>query len=249
MIDRLRAVRQDTHQNWVELLPYVLDRLHDTPGESGFSPYQIVFGRERPLEGLPLQTAPGGEDARFFLQRVKKLRMQAADILNKMHAKHARVERVPEKVYHPGDIVYYIRPENSGDKLDSRWVGPARVVARRSKRGYTIEVKPGHTIESPIAFLKPYNADQYSGEATGLHYHRRTPTAPQGEMHPQLIEKISGHRLTPAGNWEFRTNWLGDPEKKWEPMSSFFEGNSQELLNYCQEKKLPVEFVKGTPRK
>ena len=38
---------------WVEALPLVVDRLHDTPGESWLSPYEILFGSERPLAGVP----------------------------------------------------------------------------------------------------------------------------------------------------------------------------------------------------
>ena len=37
--------------NWVEALPRVLCAYHDTRGESGYSPFQIVFGRERFVAG------------------------------------------------------------------------------------------------------------------------------------------------------------------------------------------------------
>ena len=40
--------------NWVEALPRVLRAYHDTRGESGYSPFQIVFGRERFVAGAPL---------------------------------------------------------------------------------------------------------------------------------------------------------------------------------------------------
>ena len=47
LMERLRKMNAEVTINWVEALPQVLDRFHDTPGESGFSPYQILFGRER----------------------------------------------------------------------------------------------------------------------------------------------------------------------------------------------------------
>ena len=54
----LRKVAQESEENWVALLPKVVNFYHDTPSELGFSPYQIVFGRDRPLANLPY-TPPG----------------------------------------------------------------------------------------------------------------------------------------------------------------------------------------------
>ena len=120
------------------------------------------------------------------------------------------------------------------------------MITRRSNKGYTLEIKPGQTIDAHIAFMKKYVPDQYSGEATGMHYHRRTPFALEGEKHPPLIEKIKGHRMPTEGKWEFLTRWIGDPEEKWEPVSSFLDGNSKELLGCCRAKKLPVDVVKNS---
>jgi transposase InsO family protein len=53
IIDRARKVQAETKISWVEALPQILDRHHDTLGEGGYSPSEILFGRERPLGGLP----------------------------------------------------------------------------------------------------------------------------------------------------------------------------------------------------
>ena len=55
LFERLRRLQIEGEFSWVEALPQVLDRLHDTPGERGLSPYHILFGRERPLGGLPYE--------------------------------------------------------------------------------------------------------------------------------------------------------------------------------------------------
>jgi hypothetical protein len=176
LINRLRTANQETGESWMDLLPKMVDRLHDIQGESGFSPYQLVFGRERPMQGLPFGIAHACEDARFFMQRMAKLRAKAAEILNKKHAARSRVSRIPERVFAPGDLVWYFRPENTGDKLDSRWLGPAKIIARKSKRGYTVQLKPGEMTDAPLVFLKPYEVDQYSGKPQELHVHQRTPS-------------------------------------------------------------------------
>ena len=54
---------------WVDVLPQILDRIHDTPGEAGLSPYQILFGRERPLAGVPYEPSVKCEDAKALFKR------------------------------------------------------------------------------------------------------------------------------------------------------------------------------------
>jgi len=76
--------------NWVEALPQVLDRIHDVPGESGLSPYQILFGRERPLAGIPYSPPRECEDACQFFKRMEEIDRQVAEVLNEVHAAQAR---------------------------------------------------------------------------------------------------------------------------------------------------------------
>ena len=57
--------------SWVDVLPQILDRIHDTPGEAGLSPYQILFWRERPLAGVPYQPHVECEHAQAFFERQK----------------------------------------------------------------------------------------------------------------------------------------------------------------------------------
>ena len=54
--DLLRKMHVTQHVNWVEALPRVLRVHHDMVDPiSGLSPYQVVFGRERNLCGLPFR--------------------------------------------------------------------------------------------------------------------------------------------------------------------------------------------------
>ena len=52
----LRKVMVGGELTWVEALPMVLDRIHDAKGQSGLSPYEILFGRFRPLANAPIQS-------------------------------------------------------------------------------------------------------------------------------------------------------------------------------------------------
>jgi hypothetical protein len=53
IFERIRRIQTEGEFSWVEALPHLLDKLHDTPGEGGLSPYQIFVGRDRPLRDTP----------------------------------------------------------------------------------------------------------------------------------------------------------------------------------------------------
>ncbi len=48
-----RKLTNEEHANWVELLPLIRQHMHDIPGPTGLSLYEIVYGRQRPMKGLP----------------------------------------------------------------------------------------------------------------------------------------------------------------------------------------------------
>ena len=101
VIERLRLCNQETGENWVTLLPHVLDCIHDTVGEGGYSPYQIVFGRDRPMTGLKYEPPEKAEDARFFFNRMESLRTKVANVLNKKHEKCPIFHRNPKEFSNP----------------------------------------------------------------------------------------------------------------------------------------------------
>ena len=131
----------------MDILLQILDRIHDTPREAGLSPYQILFGRERPLAGVPYQPPVECENAQAFFERQKVVDRVVARLLNEKHPKKevwVNQNRVQPPPFLVGDLVWYQRPPDSGDKLASRWIGPAKVVAREGENSYKIEVKPGY---------------------------------------------------------------------------------------------------------
>ena len=70
IFERLRHEKLDHGLTWVVVLPRILYRIHDTPG-SGLSPYQILFGRERPLAGVPYEPPVECEDAKAFFKETE----------------------------------------------------------------------------------------------------------------------------------------------------------------------------------
>ena len=247
LLEILRKLNTEQRINWVEALPQVVDRIHDVEGESGLSPYQILFGRNRPMAGIPYAPAKECEDALQFFNRMSEIDQKVAEVLNKIHGAQAqrinqgRKDMAPLKV---GDKIWYKRPENSGEKIDSRWIGPGVVKAREGERSYIIEIKPGVEMKAHRSFLKIYNEPQVQGRGVPLYYHKRTENDEDAQPDEWEVEKIIAHRKK-GNDWEFLTKWVGyaDGEETWEPSKNFIHRISGEFLRYCLAKKLSLNWM------
>ena len=70
---KLVADEEEEGAAWVDLLPKALRFIHDMPGEGGLSPYEIVFGRHRPLAHLPYPVEKPAPDAVSFMEKWPRL--------------------------------------------------------------------------------------------------------------------------------------------------------------------------------
>lgn len=248
IIDRMRKIQVDTKMTWVELLPQVLDRLHDTPGEGGLSPYQILFGRDRPLGGIPYQPPHECEDATDFFNRMREVDEVVAFRLNGVHAKQmarANASRRKGPNFQVGDKVWYLRPPESGNKLDSRWIGPTLIVAREGERSYVVETKPGHRVGALQRALKLHVPDTHGGEPIPLYYHQRTVVDPDAEPDEWRVDKILSHREAADGSGlQFKTKWEGSDRVTWEPVGNFFSKYNSDFVAYCQNHNLLNDLTK-----
>ena len=87
IINLLQKVHQEHGINWVEGLPRVLRLHHDMVSEWGLSPYEIMFGRERNLPGLPYSPERECESAAQYLQRMESLDETLSRQINEEHRK------------------------------------------------------------------------------------------------------------------------------------------------------------------
>ena len=177
LLERLRKLNARESVNWVEVLPLVVDRYHDTPGEGGLSPYQILFGRERFFGNIPYDRPNANEDAQTFFDFMRDIDERVAGILNEKHERRARAinaSRPQFSTYKVGDSVRYRRPENSGNTLDSRWLGPCKITKRTGEHTYEIQVSDRHRMQAHATFLKPHVEDSAWGEPMARYFHQRT---------------------------------------------------------------------------
>lgn len=241
---KLRKLQADEGIPWTEALQRAVNQHNDQPGPTGLSPFEILFGRQRPLAGVPIQLDKPAEDAIAFFKRQADVDSKVAAMLNEIHRKQdeqvnrRRRELAPLKV---GDKAWYLRPRGGADnKLDSYWIGPCVVKERRSEHSYVLEVKPGHLQEAHRSQLKEHIRDEWSEKPLKLFHFRRTEPELKSFADEWAIEDIEQHRIGSDGYPEFLVRWEGSAEKTWEPLRHFFLDFSHLAMSYCVKHKLKV---------
>ena len=81
----LRKLHADEGINWVEALPRALRIHHDLVGVSGWSPHEVLFGRRRPMAGIPYCNPQVCEEATEFYDRLEELDERVRKIITKQH--------------------------------------------------------------------------------------------------------------------------------------------------------------------
>ena len=124
----MRKLYQEEARSWVFLLPLAIRMRHDTiDPELGFSPYQLVFGRDRPGMGLPWGMACENLEAKaWFAKREQedldlglRLRRRILDELRRV-SKDRKDRR-----FQKGDRVWMKRFKGiTGPGLHAVWQGP-----------------------------------------------------------------------------------------------------------------------------
>jgi len=134
---------------------------HDMIGEGRDSPYHILFGRDRPILGIPYTPERVCEDAIHFVSRMKKLDETLAQKLNELHRQEtmeANQGHLERATFATNSLVWVIKPDtlDSTAKIESRWRGPLKVISRVGERSYLVGDKKGRQLAVHVDQIKPY---------------------------------------------------------------------------------------------
>ena len=126
---------------------------------------------------MPYRAPHKALDAADLFEHRQRADAKVAVALNNIHDKQAawvnKKGSSPDS-FQGSDLVWYRRPEGSGDKLEPKWVGPAIVRERTGDQSYRVEVKEGYVMPAPRRFLKEYLIETLSGTSLPLFYHKMT---------------------------------------------------------------------------
>ena len=205
---------------WVELLPCAVRAINDAPGESGWSPYELVHGRHRPMAGLPYRPLREAEGATAFFTRMEKWRTHCAVKLEMLHERRAgyvnRIRRDPRPLALGAKVWYASGAGRPG--LDSKWQGPCVVVDRVGDHSYRVQVSEDRVVDAHMSQLWPHVEDQYSDSPFPLYYF--SGKAPVVNVGPgdYVMEKVVRHRPAAKGGREYMVKWENYPleEATWE---------------------------------
>ena len=232
LLDVLAKLHVDQHVNWVEALPRALIIHHDTVGEGDLSPYNIMFGRDRNIPGIPYTPERTCEDALHFFERMSQVDKLVSEALTRRHASDtARTNRTKpaREAFSPGDLVWLYRAPSlaSSTKLEPRWSGPFAVTARWGEHSYLVADKLGKTTPVHVDQLKPYYALGEAGELAGL------------AAWDRKILCFRGSRKEPDGEVLYLVQWEDGKDCTWLPYDIIVAmGAEPVLVDYLQSAPL-----------
>ena len=124
----MRKLYLEEARSWFFLIPLAIRIRHDMiDPELGYSPYRLVFGRERAGLGLPWHLARESAEAKDWMDRLEGDRKVVHERLSRrIYALSCREGSArQERHFTTGDRVWLKRPRGiSGTGLQTVWLGP-----------------------------------------------------------------------------------------------------------------------------
>jgi len=252
----LSRVTASTNMNWVDALPYVQALYHDTPGISGYSPYKLVFGRDRHLAGVPYSGGTGKEAEEWFLEvraREQEVREKTLALRQKRVERWNKRHRAPPVFGPDKGRIWYRHPPNKSSSLDPAWAGPMEVRRRIGETSYLIWTGT-RQFTAHASMMKESFDPGFGAPVADLSYIGFAKRVKKVDEEPPDYEAdcILGHRKV-DGKWEFLTRWKGyrADSDSWEPLNHFFHRYSSDLVKYARTHDLGhlkvLEYLQTEP--
>ena len=122
-----------------------------------------------------------------------------------------------------------------------------RVVERRGKHSYVIDIQEGRRQEAHRSQLKIHQEDVEGRPLKLFRFKQAVPVEDAAPDHWE-VEDIEGHRRLPNGEVEFKVRWEGSGQHTWEPLHHFFHLYSAPLVEYCKAKGVEVDVLNHLAR-
>ena len=204
LFDLLRTLPSDQKRRWPKLLPQLLFAYNTTANSAtGFSPYELLFGRrpQLPVDALlgPTSTAAPVEDMDAWLTehkaRMENVYQEARRRLTAAAtARHRQAPGPPDPPLAPGTLVLRRQHPLGRCKIQDKWEDhPYRVMECMDPAGRTYRVRPAGA-EGPIRVLHRTELRPLQGTTP------QTPpgTPPRPSSPPRNVDSWTPIHLSPG---------------------------------------------------
>jgi hypothetical protein len=164
----MRKLIVDQPKQWHRFVDPLLFAMRTTSNSSGFSPFELLFGRQGRTHLSFLKELWSGKntepEVKTTYQYVLDLQNKIAQTcefaqkeLAKVRIKNQKYFNVKAKLrqFKPGDKVFVLNTKCE-NKFDFNWIGPAEILEKRGHVVYKIKFKNGNERLYHINMLKPY---------------------------------------------------------------------------------------------
>jgi len=233
----LRCYLNYEQDNWARLLPIAQIAINNRKAATGVSPFYANYGFHPDLQKEAKGLKPIAEKARLSTEQINKLHDKLkTDIgfINDRMAKFANRKRVEGPTLEEGKTVYIvtknIKTKRPSKKLDHTKIGPFRILEKRSKNVFKLELPATMRIHPVfhISLLEPAPPNAVPG-----------PVELDNEtQQPEYeVDRIMKHKVV-RGQLHYLVHWKGyqHSEDTWEPKDNLT--NCREaLMKYHQKRQ------------
>ena len=123
LFEKLRKLHLERPgHNWLTSMSRAIQAYHNLPTPSGYSPHQILFGRDRIEQGLHWATPGKALDCGEFMANAEEMAVKVTEALTKEHRKRPHYqEKGPVAKYKDGDPLWLERPSKVSEHLQATY--------------------------------------------------------------------------------------------------------------------------------
>jgi hypothetical protein len=248
----IRTTVNASQDDWADHLPSAEFAINDTPGTTGFTPFQLMYGKHprKPIDFTDKKiVTPAAEEyvteIRKMIDRARKNILQA-----QQHQKTQADKKRRDHEFKIEDQVYLstknLTLPTASRKLSPKWVGPFKIIRQLGKDSFELDLQGKFAIHPVFhsSLLKMYT----------LNNDKKFPRCKQPIPPPMVIEGEDEYVVEAIlnkrkirGKTEYLVKWeyYNEEDSSWEPEDNL--KNAKKLIDkYNRDQSRGIRMIRST---